>query len=61
MALRIKKSLFFVFVFLLEVRVLAVGPNASEKNIPSVSTEKAIMDINIFEIAKSSPSGVWEA
>uniref|UniRef100_A0A8C1KNB2 Adhesion G protein-coupled receptor E3-like n=1 Tax=Cyprinus carpio TaxID=7962 RepID=A0A8C1KNB2_CYPCA len=40
-----------------EVRVLAVGPNASEKNIPSVSTEKAIMDINIFEIAKSSPSG----
>ncbi|XP_058626163.1 adhesion G protein-coupled receptor E3-like isoform X2 [Onychostoma macrolepis] len=40
-----------------EVRVLAVGPNASEKIIPSVSTEKADMKINIFEIAKSNPSG----
>ncbi|XP_052445116.1 adhesion G protein-coupled receptor E3-like [Carassius gibelio] len=40
-----------------EVRVLAVGPKASEKIIPSVSTEKAVMEINIFEIAKSSPSG----
>ncbi|KAL1281676.1 hypothetical protein QQF64_000479 [Cirrhinus molitorella] len=40
-----------------EVRVLVVGTNASEKQIPSVSTERAQMDINLYEIAKSNPSG----
>ncbi|XP_050985898.1 putative adhesion G protein-coupled receptor E4P [Labeo rohita] len=40
-----------------EVTLLVVGINASEKQIPSVSTEKAQMEINLFEIAKNSPSG----
>ncbi len=54
----LRKSYFCLL--LLEVRVLAVGPNASEETIPSISTEKAHMKINLFEIAKSSPSGVCE-
>ncbi|XP_073697991.1 adhesion G protein-coupled receptor E3-like [Garra rufa] len=39
-----------------EVRVLVVGVNASEEQIPLISTEKANMEINLFEIAKNSPS-----
>ncbi|XP_048051823.1 adhesion G protein-coupled receptor E3 [Megalobrama amblycephala] len=39
-----------------EVRVLVVGPNASVKEIPLIRTEEAHMDINLFEIAKKSPS-----
>ncbi|XP_067298676.1 adhesion G protein-coupled receptor E3-like [Pseudorasbora parva] len=35
-----------------EVRVLAIGPNAS--TIPLIRTEKAHMDIDLFEIANSS-------
>ncbi|KAG1944784.1 adhesion G protein-coupled receptor E3-like [Pimephales promelas] len=39
-----------------EVRVLAVGPYASVKEIPPIRTEKAHMDIDLFEIAdKNSP------
>ncbi|XP_051763506.1 putative adhesion G protein-coupled receptor E4P [Ctenopharyngodon idella] len=37
-----------------EVRVLAIGPNASVKEIPLIRTEKAHMDIDLFEIAKNS-------
>ncbi|CAM4467751.1 unnamed protein product [Leuciscus chuanchicus] len=39
-----------------EVRVLAVGPNASVKGMPLIRTEKASMDIDLFEIAMKSTS-----
>ncbi|KAK7161118.1 hypothetical protein R3I94_003947 [Phoxinus phoxinus] len=39
-----------------EVRVLAMGPNASVNYIPPIRTEKANMDIDLFEIAKNTTS-----
>ncbi|XP_077057441.1 adhesion G protein-coupled receptor E3-like [Siphateles boraxobius] len=39
-----------------DVIVLAVGPNASVKDIPPIRTEQAHMNIDLFEIAKNSTS-----
>ncbi|KAI7810671.1 adhesion G protein-coupled receptor E1-like isoform X2 [Triplophysa rosa] len=39
-----------------EVRVLTVGPDLSSGKIPSVKTENASMDINIYNISRKIPS-----
>lgn len=44
--------------FLVEVRVLTIGPNVSVKEIPLIRTEQANMDIDLFEIAKNNPSSM---